>query len=264
MIKTAMTSARKFVREQRWGKVVASRLLRGCPDRPPELITRFDEGPVLVIAPHMDDETFGCGGTIIRHRQAGAEVTILFMTDGARGNSAMVRDESLTDRRKGEVRRAMKLLGDPQVRHLDLPERELVCDERTIDLVEQQLREIAPAVVYVPSIFDGHPDHIVTCRIASAAMMNLADRGDGPIVREYEVWSTLTPNVLVDVSDVFEQKLDALRQFDSQLLDMDYVYIARGLSMYRSLFHLHGKGAAEAFFQCSVEAHADLVRQVRP
>jgi LmbE family N-acetylglucosaminyl deacetylase len=264
MIKTAMTSARRFVREQRWGKVVASRLIRGCPDRPPELITRFDDGPVLVIAPHMDDETFGCGGTIIRHRQAGADVTILFMTDGARGNPAMVRDESLIDRRKDEVRRAMKLLGNPQVRHLDLPERELVCDEPTIELVKQQIRDIAPAVVYVPSIFDGHPDHIATCRIASAAMMSLADRGEDPIVREYEVWSTLTANALVDVSDVFEQKLEALRQFDSQLLDMDYVYIARGLSMYRSLFHLHGKGAAEAFFQCSVEGHADLVRQVRP
>ena len=52
------------------------------PDRAPQLIEEFS-GPVVVLAPHMDDEIIGPGGAVIRHVQAGAAVTFVFMTDGA-------------------------------------------------------------------------------------------------------------------------------------------------------------------------------------
>ena len=42
-------------------------------------------GRIVVLAPHMDDETLGCGGTIARHVRAGAQVTVIFLTDGRRG-----------------------------------------------------------------------------------------------------------------------------------------------------------------------------------
>ena len=240
MLESAVAKARRFARDQRWGKVAAARLLRGRPDRPPELIRDFNPGPVMVVSPHMDDETIGCGGTIIKHRRAGAPVTIVYMTDGARGNPRMERDEKLIEVRKAEARRAAEVLGGPELVFLDLPERELVCDDATAALLRAQIERIAPAVVYVPWILDGHPDHMVTCRATSRALVQLDGRRASAVrVREYEVWSPLTLNCMADVTAEFEDKLRALRQFESQLADFDYVQVARGLGMYRSLFHLH-------------------------
>lgn len=264
MLKTATSSARRFVRDQRWAHMAAGGMLRGCPDRPPDLVTDFDAGPVLVIAPHMDDEAIGCGGTIIRHRAAGAAVTVVYMTDGARGNPQMRRDESLIARRKGEAREAARLLGGPDLVFLDQPERELSGNGRAAALIARQLDRVDPAVVYLPWALDGHPDHIATCRAASRALVRVAGAGPGPgpRVREYEVWSPLTANCLVDITAQLDTKLEALGRFTSQLTDMDYVHVARGLGMYRSLFHLHGRGAAEAFFECSVAGQAALLRRL--
>ena len=44
---------------------------------------------VVVLAPHMDDETIGCGGTLALHAQRGANVTVVFMTDGRHGSSKL-------------------------------------------------------------------------------------------------------------------------------------------------------------------------------
>ena len=270
MFQTAVSKARQFAREQRWAKVVAGRMLRGRPDRPPELIQDYNPGPVLVVAPHMDDETIGCGGTILRHRRAGAPVTIVYMTDGARGNPQMQRDEALIEIRKAEARRAAEILGGCELVFLDLPERELTSDAATATLLAEQVERIRPAVVYVPWSLDGHPDHIATCHATSRALMGVYTTRNGdtspapaPRVREYEVWSPLTLNCMADISAELEDKLRALRQFESQLRDFDYVQVARGLSMYRSLFHLHGRGAGEAFFESSVQGHAEMLARVR-
>src|SRR5262249_22255086 len=68
-------------------------------------------GKVVVLAPHMDDEIIGCGGTVARHVDAGADVTVIYLTDGRRGSAALFRldgealhaaEEALVIRRKEE------------------------------------------------------------------------------------------------------------------------------------------------------------------
>jgi LmbE family N-acetylglucosaminyl deacetylase len=254
-----LDKAKRPLREQRWRHVVEQRLLKPRADRPPELIEKFDDSPVLVVAPHFDDETIGCGGTILRHRAAGAKVAVLYLTDGTFGNRELKHDPSLTAIRKGEARRAAELLGGLELRFLDLPDRGLKPDGAMVDAVAGHVREIKPAVVYLPSIFDTHPDHVAACHATSAAAARVAPHA---VLREYEVWAPLVPNRLADVSDVLETKLAALRCFASQLDDLDYVAVARGLAMYRSLYHLHGRGAAEAFCEFSPATHQAILRGV--
>jgi len=83
-------------------------------------------GKVAVLAPHMDDETLGCGGTIARHVRAGASVTTIFLTDGRHGsvtNAALWgqerarEEETLVTTGKEEARRAGDVLGVQAARH---------------------------------------------------------------------------------------------------------------------------------------------------
>src|SRR5882724_2841134 len=55
----------------------------------PPVVCKPESGKILVLAPHMDDETLGCGGTIARHAQAGADVAVVFLTDGRYGSGAI-------------------------------------------------------------------------------------------------------------------------------------------------------------------------------
>src|SRR4249920_3854166 len=71
---------------------------------------------ILVLAPHMDDEVIGCGGTLVRHIRNGAEVTIVFMTNGRYGskkaqeNKVDHKEADLVQTRKSEAMLALKTL----------------------------------------------------------------------------------------------------------------------------------------------------------
>lgn len=259
MINAAVRTARRFASEQRWSNVVATRLLRGFPDRPPELITDFSIGPVMVIAPHMDDETIGCGGAVLRHRTAGVPVTVLFLTDGSRGNAHGRCDPELPDTRKQEARRAAEVLGGLQLQFLDLPDGEVSPDHSTVSCIVDHLTAVKPAIVYLPTILDTHRDHRAGCRATSRALSCLPDT---TICREYEVWAPLMPNRVADISDVLETKIAALKCHESQLRSLDYVAVTRGLAMYRTMHCLHGRGAAEAFCDFSIATHRRLLRRL--
>lgn len=239
------------------------RLLLDWPEGPPQLIREFNDAPVLVFAPHMDDEVIGCGGAIIRHRAAGAPVTVAYVTDGSRGNSDLRRDVELTVLRKREAEQSSHILGGHGCRFLDLPDGELAVTEQAIGGVEQVIAQVQPTVIYLPSVLDTHADHWATTRLVSAAMQRRNGSAGGIVCRQYEVWSTLVPNRLVDISDCLDQKLEALSKFTSQLHDIDYVAVSRGLSAYRAIHHLHGRGHAEAFYESTPAELAALLARSR-
>src|ERR1043166_7647856 len=75
---------------------------------------------IVVLAPHMDDEVIGCGGTLCKHVRNGAEVIVVYMTDGRYGSTALQRlkgeerkrrERELIEVRKREARLAMETLG---------------------------------------------------------------------------------------------------------------------------------------------------------
>ena len=64
----------------------------------------------LVFSPHQDDETLGCGGTIIRKREAGAEIKIVFMTDGSQSHHHFIPEDELIALRQQEAVKAAQTL----------------------------------------------------------------------------------------------------------------------------------------------------------
>jgi len=231
-------------------------------------IETFSAGNVLVLAPHMDDEIIGCGGTLRRHVLAGARVTVLFMTDGSRSHRDLHEDSHLSradiareeaqlvTRRKEESQRAAAIVGIQEIDFLDAPDGRLDATPQVVEKLVALLRATQPDIIYLPSMLDGHTDHWATHRVLGEAMRTSPPSPKRPVVfREYEVWRPLLANRLADIGDVFDVKRKALEQFESQNARIDYVRATTGLNMYRSIHRQRGAGYAEAFLESTAQEY---------
>jgi hypothetical protein len=217
--------------------------------------TRFAAERVLVLAPHADDETIGCGGTLAGLIRDGAAVEVLVVTDGAAGEADPGRRRETGELRLGESRGALEVLGGGSVRCGFLPDRGL--SARRADLARllgEALRASRPQLVFVPSPVEVHPDH----RAVAGAFLSLFGAGagsslsrdlpDGAAAAFYEVSQPIRPNVLVDITADAGRKQEALAVHASQLGGHDYAAFTRGLGEYRRMSLPANVTAAEAFF----------------
>ena len=134
--------------------------------------------PALIVAPHPDDETFGCGGLIKLKRAAGVPVRIVILTDGEAVASGLgERTETVIAARRLEALNACQRLGVEanSVRWLHLPDGKLPhpgqsgIDEAARALLAE-LIVFAPGEIYCPHLLDVHPDHIAATRITQQAL----------------------------------------------------------------------------------------------
>jgi LmbE family N-acetylglucosaminyl deacetylase len=144
--------------------------------------------PAVVFAPHPDDETLGCGGTMILKRDAGTFVGCVFMTDGATSHQAFMDGAELCRLRKAEAVQATGTLGLDlgSVSFLDFPDGRLArCHADAVERVTSLLKQHAPEEVYVPYRRDGTSDHEATYRIVVEALRRTGHRTR---LLEYPVW----------------------------------------------------------------------------
>lgn len=226
-------------------------------DRDPLLISDFDSGPVLVLAPHPDDEVIGPGGTVLRHHAAGAPVTVVILTDGRWGGYNP--DGGLVQRRKDESVQAAKILGIPPPIFLDVPDGELGHTPGVVEKLIDLFREKSPRYVYLPALTDGHPDHWSANCLLHAALGKLGKNIlEKLVIRGYEVWTPALANCCVDITAMADWKRQAIDAFPSQTGENDYAAATLGLNRYRALRHLHGRGYAEAFMQMTPDDFRNL------
>ena len=201
-----------------------------------------EEGPWLVFAPHADDESFGMGGTLAKATEAGIQVHLVVMTDGALGGQL----ENLAEIRKAEVRSAAAMLGlEPPV-FLNNRDRGLKFDDETIHHVLEQIREINPAAVFFPGVFEPHPDHRMTALIVWQALRNLGQATIKPV--SYEILVQSPVNMLVDISAYISAKRSVTGLYESQLSEKSYIDIALAMNSLRSLTLGPETNYAEGFY----------------
>jgi len=218
------------------------------PDEEPRIIRDFAADPVLVLAPHPDDEAIGPGGTVRLHVLAGGAVTVVIATDGRWGGYDP--DKTLVERRKAESKAAAKILGTSDPIFLDGPDNALDDSPEIVSKVRRIIEDKKPVYIYLPALTDNHRDHWATNRILYAVLKSLPPQFvQGVVIRGYEVWSTLIADCFVDISSVVEIKKQAIEAFPSQTKADDYAGAVIALNRYRSLRALHGRGYAEAFMQ---------------
>ena len=197
---------------------------------------------VLVFAPHPDDEIIGCGGAMALLRGGGAEVTVVIVTDGARGGSDR---ENLPARRAAESRQAAAVLGVSAPLFWNYPDRGLVYGEELIERIAAQVRGSGADLVFLPAPTEIHPDHQSLALAGAEAVRRLAGRIH---VAFCEIGAPLSnPNLLIDITPVQKRKREALTCFASQLREQPYAERAHGLNLFRAL-HLGAEAeSAEAF-----------------
>lgn len=187
---------------------------------------------VVVVAPHPDDEAIGCGGSILRHADAGDRVHVVFLTSGELGLDHLEVAEAHRVR-EAEANAAAEVLGLAEVSFWRLADWELGngVDGLVDRLADVVAREGAERV-YAPHPGEWHPDHQAAC----AATLAATDRCGLSTwaVYGYEVWTPMPAfDRVEDVSEVMPRKLEAVGRYVSQLSPIDYRRGVEGLNAYR-------------------------------
>jgi LmbE family N-acetylglucosaminyl deacetylase len=217
----------------------------------------------LVLAPHMDDETIGCGGALALHAQRGAQITVVFLTDGRNGSSEVNtmygeererRQQDLIELRTTEARAALRRLGVNRMVCLDAEDGALDKCEWASEKLRDVLLRQRPEIVYLPFYLEEHPDHRAASRVLLDAVAGT------PLQFQcmgYEVWTPLFPNCLVPIDATVEVKKQALQEYRSQLKQCDYLHASIGLNAHRSAGLMKGS-YAEAFYATSLSQYREL------
>lgn len=212
---------------------------------------------VLVIAPHPDDETLGCGGTLLRHVAQGDDVHWLIAT-------TVTEEAGFTaervDSREREIETVADRYGFTRTHRLDLPTTRLdaVPMATLVGAMGDVFKSVEPEVVYMPYRHDVHTDHaaVFDASVACTKWFRY------PSVRRVLVYETLSesdfvlnpdiagfrPNVFVDITEHVDEKVEIMRVFASEMAPYPFPRSERAM---RALADVRGTAAgydaAEAF-----------------
>ena len=175
---------------------------------------------LLAIAAHRDDVELTCAGTLIKAARRGHRTAVIDLTQGEMGTRGSAAE------RAAEASRAAEIMGLTARENLGLADAGIVNDPPTRERLARSIRRFRPRVVIAPAPSGRHPDHIVTAQLVRDAcfVAGLAKVApDVPKHRPHKVVHSLTyrqdapkPSFVVDISNEFERKLEAVRCYDSQ------------------------------------------------
>jgi bacillithiol biosynthesis deacetylase BshB1 len=175
---------------------------------------------VLAIAAHRDDVELTCGGALLKASALGRSTAIVDLTQGemgTRGTAAL---------RAREASRAASILGATARENLGLADAGIVNTPETRAALAVVIRRFRPRVVIAPALQGRHPDHRAAAELVRdacfvAGLARLAP--EVPVWRPFKIIHALSfredfgkPTFVVDISDVFERKLEAIGCYASQ------------------------------------------------
>lgn len=211
---------------------------------------------VIIITPHPDDETLGCGGSILKHIQNGDQVSWVIVTQM---NQKFYSLEKINTRNK-EIKKVNENYCFTKVFQLPFCAAKLgeIEKEELINGISHVFSEVNPNIIYVPYRNDIHSDH----KIVFDAAMVCTKWFRYPSVQKVLVYETLSetdfsmnpdstgfrPNVFVNIEEYIEQKIEIMKIYESEI---DAHPFPRSEESIRALATLRGSAAgfkaAEAF-----------------
>lgn len=177
---------------------------------------------ILTIAVHPDDETLGCGGTLLKHKANGDEIHWLICT-------TIDKEHSYYEKREKEIEEVSRFYNFNSVHNLRL--KTMQVDEYSISeligKISKVINDIKPNIIYLPFKGDVHSDH----RKIFEASYSCTKSFRYPFVKKIYMIETLSetefapstkedsfiPNVFVDITNFFEKKIEIIKIFESEI-----------------------------------------------
>jgi N-acetylglucosamine malate deacetylase 1 len=183
---------------------------------------------ILVFAVHPDDAELGCSGTILKHIAAGKKAGIVDLTRGELGTrgTAEIRDK--------EAARSAEILGLHARENLAMRDGFFKNDEEHQLQIIQMIRKYRPEIVLCNALHDRHPDHgragdLVNDALFLSGLAKVPTSYEG---KEQQAWRPrlalqyiqdryIKPDILIDVSDFWDKKMEAIHAFSTQFFNPD-------------------------------------------
>ena len=212
---------------------------------------------VLVIAPHGDDETLGCGGTLLRHKAGGDQIHWLLVTTMTTAGGYAPEPVAARSGELEAVRAAYGFDGFLNLGHRPASLDRMALAE-LIGEIASHTSELEPEIVYLPSPSDAHSDHGIVFKAAVAALKPFRARA----VRSLRVYETpsetdfgidpveapFRPNLFIDITAHLEAKIEIMKLYKSEIKAPPFPrseMVIRAQATVRGA--VAGSAAAEAF-----------------
>ena len=169
----------------------------------------------LIIAPHPDDESIGCGGILNLNPE---NFDVICLT-------------SPSEERKEEFKAAMDFAGIKNYQMYDLEDKHIIDGYDKFKVINISNYDY----IFIPFVFDQHKDHKAVSLLLEKHLKNTKHKENLKIVY-YEVWSAMSlPQFFVDISKVAQKKAEIINLHKSQIATKDYAQKILGLNSYRGL-----------------------------
>ena len=181
---------------------------------------------ILVLAAHPDDAELGCGGTIARHVSLGHKVGIVDFTRGELGT------RGTPQTREKEAADSARILGLSVRENLNLKDGFFQNDKENQMAVIKAIRKYRPEIVLANAVYDRHPDHGKGSELAYdssflAGLAKIETKDDNlpqqpwrpNVVYHYIQSQSIPPDFIIDISNFWEKKMEAVRAFKTQFYD---------------------------------------------
>lgn len=178
---------------------------------------------ILAFGVHPDDVELGCAGTLVKERLRGQTIGIIDLTQGELGTRGTI------ESRYAEAGAAAKVLSLSVRENLKMADGFFQNDEANKRKVIEIIRKYMPEIVICNAPEDRHPDHGRSAKLVEDAAFlsglrkietaidgNVQDAWKPKMVLHYIQDRYLNPNFVVDISDVFDQKLEAIKAYKTQ------------------------------------------------
>ena len=212
---------------------------------------------IIVISAHPDDETIGCGGTLLRHKASGDQIYWLIITNIDTENGW---NKDFVDRRQKEIDKVSEMFGFEKAFKLDFPAAKLdtIPMGELVSSISKVINQVQPEIVYLINGNDVHTDHQVAFQAAFSCTNNFRY----PFIKKILMYECLSetefapafsdkafvPNAFVDITDYIDKKLEIAQVYKSEIMPDN---LPRNLSAVKALAKYRGsrigKSSAESF-----------------